>query len=117
MAGRTSGVSESRGEPVFLAEGVFSVGEVCFLFFFFFGVGDLWGLFFAPVFDDADFPGVGLLRGVGVGVDSPLFLVAFDFGFVDLGLALGLGVGVADRARRAVEDSCCVRFSWSLIWA
>ncbi len=94
MAGRTSGVSEGRGEPAFLAEGVFSVGEARFFFLFFFGVGDLRGLFLAPVFGEADFRGVGLLRGVGV--DWPVFFVAVDFGFVDLGLALGLGVGVAD---------------------
>jgi hypothetical protein len=126
IADRTSGVSKGRGEPAFRAEGVFSAGDVCFVFFFFFGVGDLCGLFFAPDFGEADFAlcgealgftlglvdsfGAGLLRGFGVGVDAPLFF-DFDFPFADLGLALGLGVGVVDSAGRAVESSSRFRFS------
>jgi hypothetical protein len=126
IADRTSGVSEGPGEPAFRAEGVFAAGELCFAFFFFFGVGDLCGPFFALDFGEADFAlcgealgltlglvdssGVGLLCGFGVGVDAPLFF-DFDFPFADLRLALGLGVGVADSAGRAVENSSRFRFS------
>lgn len=103
-AARTSGVSDSSAEVAFLAAGVFFDGE---LFFFFapFGVGDF---FFDPAlrllfaFADGDALGVGVLRGVALGVGVAVDLGFLpDFPLVDLLFAAGDGVAVADSISRA----------------
>ena len=107
-AGRISGDSTGPGAAASSVAERLGDGEAAF-FFFFFAVGDGVGDFLPFDFAFDDFAGVGVARGVLVGVgvlEDFVFFLAFDFG-----VAVGVAVAAA-RALRGVlvsSSSFCAR--------